>query len=175
MFNKDNEFVVYKHTTPNNKVYIGITSNKITRRWQNGYGYRGNKHFYNAILKYGWDNIKHEILFTNLSKQEACNKEVELISKYNSSNPKYGYNHSCGGECGAKGVVLTSERKKKISEANLGRKHSEETKKKISEHNKGKRCSDYNRQKLSETRKGKGNPMYGKKFSKEHITKIGMS
>lgn len=47
------EFIIYKHTTPSNKVYIGITSQtKINRRWQNGYGYRSNKHFFNAILKY---------------------------------------------------------------------------------------------------------------------------
>lgn len=27
-------YKVYKHTTPSNKVYIGITTNKLSRRWQ---------------------------------------------------------------------------------------------------------------------------------------------
>ena len=54
-------YVVYKHTTPSGKVYIGITGLKPERRWRNGNGYKDNEHFYRAILKYGWDNIKHEI------------------------------------------------------------------------------------------------------------------
>ena len=54
-------FTVYKHTTPNNKLYIGITSRRPQTRWANGFGYRNNEYFFNAISKYGWDNIKHEI------------------------------------------------------------------------------------------------------------------
>lgn len=67
-------FVVYKHTTPNGKVYIGITGNEPRKRWNNGNGYRGNKHFWNAILKYGWDNIAHEILFDGLTQDQAEKK-----------------------------------------------------------------------------------------------------
>lgn len=46
-------YIVYKHTTPNYKVYIGITSYKnVNQRWRDGEGYKQNKHFYSAIKKY---------------------------------------------------------------------------------------------------------------------------
>ena len=64
-------YSVYKHTSPNGKVYIGITSRKPEQRWSNGYGYVKNKHFTHAINKYGWENIKHEILFSNLTKEST--------------------------------------------------------------------------------------------------------
>lgn len=45
------KYKVYKHTTPSNKVYIGITSQTISKRWQNGRGYITNEYFYRAIKK----------------------------------------------------------------------------------------------------------------------------
>lgn len=90
-------FCVYKHTTPNNKVYIGITSQNPLHRWNGGKGYQGNAYFYRAILKYGWDNITHEILFDGLTDKEASEKEIQLISFYKSDNPQFGYNLSSGG------------------------------------------------------------------------------
>lgn len=144
----ENEVVysVYKHTSPSNKVYIGITSmSPPEKRWKNGFGYWRNKHFYNAIQKYGWDNIKHEILFEGLSKEEAENKEMELIALYDAANKEKGYNNDNGGSSTGR---LTSETKKKISDAAkerlqrpenhplYGKHRSEETKRKLSEHNK---------------------------------------
>ena len=117
MKNVGNEmFCVYKHTFPNGKVYIGITSQKPEYRWDNGNGYKTQKHFYNAIKKFGWDNIKHEILYSGLTKEEACNKEVELIELYKSNNQEYGYNKAFGGEVN-KGynVVFSDEHNKKLS------------------------------------------------------------
>lgn len=95
-------YLVYKHTSPNGKVYIGITRKNPIKRWNNGNGYKQNTHFYNAISKYGWNNIKHEILFDNLTKEEACKKEIELIAEYKSNDPNYGYNRSSGGEFSSK-------------------------------------------------------------------------
>ncbi len=69
------EYCVYKHTSPNGKVYIGITRQNPIKRWMNGKGYAHNTHFYNAILKYGWSNFRHEILFTGLTREDACQKE----------------------------------------------------------------------------------------------------
>ncbi|MBP3801390.1 MAG: hypothetical protein J6I85_05165 [Clostridia bacterium] len=53
--------------------------------------------FYSAIQKYGWNNFSHEILYTNLSLEEANYKEAELIQKYQTTNPQYGYNIEKGG------------------------------------------------------------------------------
>ena len=52
-------YTVYKHTSPSGKVYIGVTSLRPKERWSGGAGYVKNKHFYRAIKKYGWENIKH--------------------------------------------------------------------------------------------------------------------
>ena len=94
-----NNYKVYKHTNIiNNKVYIGLTKQEPKRRWQNGYGYIDNSYFYNSIIKYGWDGFKHEVLYDNLTKEEAMQKEIELIKYYKSNNRKYGYNMSKGGE-----------------------------------------------------------------------------
>lgn len=98
MKQQDNTYIVYKHTTPNNKVYIGITKYDPQYRWlNNGRGYKTQSTFFNAIIKYGWININHEILFSNLTEQEALNKEEELIQQYKSYDRRYGYNISLRG------------------------------------------------------------------------------
>lgn len=116
-------YKVYCHTCPNNKKYIGITKQKVNKRWSNGYGYKSNKHFFNAILKYGWDNIKHDILFDNLTLEEAEEKEIELISLYNTTNEKFGYNLESGGKC----FEMTQQHKDKISSANKYKRIINET------------------------------------------------
>ena len=93
-------YIVYQHKNKiNGKNYFGITSRKPEERWgHNGCKYKTSPHFYSAIQKYGWDNFEHNILFDNLTKEEACTKEQELIKKYNSMNRKFGYNLITGGE-----------------------------------------------------------------------------
>lgn len=161
-------FYVYIHTFPNKKVYIGITHQNPNRRWRNnGEGYRKQNFIYNAIKKYGWENVKHEILYTNLTKEEAEQKEIELIAKYQSNNEKYGYNIANGGNCNesmsektkelirnklkgnsnAKGSVRSEKQIefiKKINRGNknmLGKHHSEETKEKMRKAKLGKKMS----------------------------------
>ena len=125
-----NNYYVYKHTSPSEKVYIGITCNSINRRWQNGYGYKRQEYFYRAIKKYGWDNFRHEILFENLTKEEAEQKEVELIQHYKSNQREYGYNIAIGGLVNF-GYRLSEETKRKISNAHKGKKLSEEQREKM--------------------------------------------
>lgn len=151
-----NDYIVYKHTTPSNKVYIGITCKTPKERWGlNGSRYIKNNHFYNAILKYGWDNIKHEILYTDLSKQEACNKEIELIKEYNSTDDRYGYNQSTGGEYGAIGVIFTKERRNNISKALKNRKKSKIHCKHLSQALKGTKHTKEQRNKIKASNIGK--------------------
>ena len=85
-------YLVYKHTDPNGKVYIGITQNHPQTRWNEGGGYEKQTRFYKAIQKYGWIHFKHEIVAAALSKDEAIALENELILKYNSYDEAYGYN-----------------------------------------------------------------------------------
>ena len=113
----DRCYTVYMHTSPSGKRYIGITSMTIEKRWLNGKGYQ-NQMFYRAIQKYGWNNFKHEILFENLTKKEAEQKERDLISYYKSNQSKYGYNIENGGSSTGK---MSEETKRKISEINKGR------------------------------------------------------
>lgn len=108
-------YKLYRHTSPSGKVYIGITKTSVYARWMNGRGYRRhNNAFYNAILKYGWDNIKHEVLFTNLSKDRAIRLEIELIRHYKSL--RISYNISDGGN-----LSSSTECSRRSSSENLKR------------------------------------------------------
>ena len=171
MKNDEKKYCVYKHTSPSGKVYIGIT-NKYPpeKRWySNGSGYKRQQYFWRAIQKYGWDNFEHKILFKNLTKEEACAKEIELIKVYDSTNPEKGYNCSTGGENHLAGVQWTDTMKNNRSKLYTGngnpfygKKHSEASKEKMSKShmghdapNKGKSPSDETLQLWSQQRKGK--------------------
>ena len=153
----ENNYCVYKHTCPNNKVYIGITKQRLCSRWgKDGSKYKNNKHFYNAIQKYGWNNIKHEILYENLTPDEAYEKEKALISKYKSNDREYGYNNSIGGEGGANGCKWSEESRKALSIDRTGKPSNrkgkpltEETKRKLSEKLRGRTISQETRRKMS--------------------------
>lgn len=86
-----NNYVVYKHTTPDGKVYVGATRNIGSRFGTNGSGY-SKQPFGTAIRKFGWDSISHEIIACGLSKQEAEIEEARQIEQYDSANPEHGYN-----------------------------------------------------------------------------------
>lgn len=163
---------VYKHTAPNGKVYIGITSRKPEERWNGGNGYSHNKHFTSAIRLYGWENIKHEILISGLSKEEACLEEKRLIIKYNSFNRKFGYNETLGGESGKKHTDTTKSILSEIQKRNwkneayrinsiikhTGHRHSEETKRKMSISHRAENLSEETRKKLSAANKSRRYP-----------------
>jgi group I intron endonuclease len=166
-------YLIYAHTSPSGKKYIGQTCQRVDRRWRNGNGYRRNTYFWRAIQKYGWDSFKHEIVFQCETLEEANRLEEWLISIHHSNDPRYGYNISSGAD--GKGTV--SESTKELlrqkhkgrfkGEANpcYGRKHTLEERKKMSETQKklfaerghgfryGKKVSDEARRKMSESRK----------------------
>ena len=122
-------YSLYMHITPNGKRYIGITKQKPVKRWLHGKGYQKQSYFFNAILKYGWDNIEHVVLFNNLTKEEAEQKEIELIAKYRTNERKYGYNIENGGHANK----VSKQTRKKLSEINKGKHHSPETCQKLVE------------------------------------------
>jgi group I intron endonuclease len=173
----ENNYTVYMHKNKiNGKVYIGITKQKINSRWRKGKGYKDCK-FRNAIDKYGWDNFEHIILFENLTKKEACNKEIELIKKYNSTNRKYGYNISTGGDSGSVGThrKMTDEHKEKDRIVHLGEKNGMYGVKGEKHPCYGRKMSEKQKQLLIESRKGLVPWNKGKKLSEEHKRKVSIS
>ena len=197
---KERKYIVYRHTSPNEKVYIGITCKKnIKQRYgKNGANYKECPYFWHAMQKYGWDNIKHEILFTNLSEKEAKAKEVELITFYKSNNSEFGYNLTSGGD-GRLDYECSQETRNKMSKNN-GAKNpkyrqqyidrltgennpmkkpevvkkfqhpmSEEIKKKISQSHKGKARTQEVKDKLRQLHTGlKASDKTRKKMSDSH-------
>lgn len=139
-------YSVYIHTFPNGKRYIGVTSWKPELRWgTNGCNYK-NPYMINAIKKYGWDNITHEIVAKNLTVDQASQMEIELIQKYNSADKRYGYNISLGG---IESKICSEQTKEKLRQANLGKIMSEESKKKISDFQRGQKRTDKTRLNMS--------------------------
>jgi hypothetical protein len=113
-----------------------------------------NYAFYNAINKYGWENIIWEIIDTAKSQEELDCKEIYWIDYYNTYiGNKNGYNMTIGGG-GASGHTVSKETKIKLSKMNKGKKLSSETKVKISKKLKGKYI-------------GEKNANYGKQLSEE--------
>lgn len=171
---EERNYCVYIHIFPNGKRYIGITKLQPNRRWESGYGYHSQRFMYNAINKYGWNNIEHKILFNNLTKNEACWKEKFLIKYYNTNNRKFGYNRSIGGEIN-KEYKHTEEFKKRISKKLKGRKDSEETKLKKSIALKGRIIKKESIEKMKITKKKnykkENHPNYGK-YGKENPRSI---
>ena len=169
-FKEMKKFWVYIHTCPNGKKYVGITTaSKPERRWREGKGYWYNKHFYSTILKYGWDNITHEV-FEVESEEEMYRKEVELISFYHSNDPEYGYNNSTGGEHSSLGCKHSEETRRKISEAGKRvqkKVHSDpEYRRKMSEVQKKVHSDpEYLRKQSEAQKKVHSDPEYKKKMS----------
>lgn len=97
-------YIIYRHINKlNGKSYIGLTSQKATRRWRNGFGYKESPIFYAAIKKYGFDNFYHEIIEDNIpSKAIANEREQYWIAYYHTwiYDPECnGYNSTPGGTC----------------------------------------------------------------------------
>ena len=151
---QNRRYFVYRHIVPNGKMYVGITSKSNPElRWGvGGKSYFKNKHFWNAIQKYGWDNIIHIVVAHNLTVDQACRLEAYLIDKYDSFNN--GYNQTTGGVYPteiSEEVRNTISHKVKCYHSNLpvgawsekfrGHKLSEEAKRKIGAKARGRKYS----------------------------------
>ena len=135
------------------KKYVGQTCQIPEKRWKEGKGYKGCVHFFNAIIKYGWDSFDHMIIADNLNHEEARRHMSEAHL----------------------GLKLSKEATEKLSKSLKGRipwnkgiktgPRSEETKKKLSEANKGKKPSVTAIKASIEARKGKS--PWNKRLTKE--------
>jgi len=163
---------IYKITSPNNKVYIGQATN-IEKRWKfyKRITCSDQPRLYNSLLKYGWEQHIFEII-------EECNLEQldkrEIFYKQQSINNLGWENVLFCHLIDGKGGYKSEETKRKISQANKGKKHSIESclKKSISlkgriESEETKKLKSKNNMGVS---RGKGIPK-----SKEHVLKLSKS
>lgn len=89
---------IYKHTCPDGSVYIGQTlSGQAEHRWQGGNSYKGQP-FYEAIERFGWSNIKHEIIEDDIPETDVDDRERYYIKLYDSFTN--GWNATIGGRHG---------------------------------------------------------------------------
>jgi len=139
----------HKNSQTNQIFYIGLGEGK--RAWSK----KRNRFWRDYVKKYGYPII--EIIKDNLSLDEACSLEKELIKKYG----RRGYdedgvlvNRSCGGDLKAYGSKKSESTKKIISEKLKGKpKHTKESKQKIRESHLGRKCNEAQKQKMRKPRK----------------------
>ena len=90
----------------NNKVYIGQTVRTVEQRWQEHIqkAFSDKKqdihYFQQAIRKYGPANFKVSIIATAENREELDDKEKYYIQFFNSTDSRYGYNLTPGGQGG---------------------------------------------------------------------------
>jgi group I intron endonuclease len=184
--------IIYKYTSPSNKVYIGQTIHEHVRYMRHK-RIEGDNKFHRAIKKYGFENFTYEVIFTidNEDRKRVKEKldfmERYYIRKYDSLNN--GYNLTAGGEGGS--GKHTEEFKKmmsdKMKENNPAWNMTDEWKQHIADSQRGKKMSDNMKQLTSERMKS-NNPMKnpevaakmaenkkGKHLSEEHKKKISES
>lgn len=120
---------VYRHIRldKNEVFYIGIGSTSYRAKST----YSRNKYWQNVVKS---TEYKIEIMLENLSWEEACKKEVELISTYGRKDLGLGtlVNMTNGGD-GTVGILRTDEHTEKIRKAKAGFKHTEDSKRKMRE------------------------------------------
>ena len=147
---KLNHWIIYMYTFPNGKRYIGKTKRSLSRRQGSFFnGYKNCTLLWNAIQKYGIENIKQEILFEDdMTDEYAARIEQSCILMFKTNanrfnNPSYGYNLTDGGD-GMSGWKPDDEQYEKrieqlheLHKKQIGSHLSEETKRKISEAHKG--------------------------------------
>jgi hypothetical protein len=97
--------IIYKITSPSGKQYIGQSSQTFYDKckWYKKYSKfdKSNRLIFNAIRKYGIDNMKFELIEENRcwTKEELNHKEVYYIEKFNTYHTHgLGYNMTFGGD-----------------------------------------------------------------------------
>lgn len=119
MKNNNITYIIYKITSPSGRIYVGQTTDPFKHRMSghktvsrlNG---RGCTSLNNAIRKYGWDNMKCEIIMECSSLIMLNHIEDRFVEMWSLRNRDIGMNLRRAGD------------------NNTGYKHTEEAKKKIS-------------------------------------------
>jgi hypothetical protein len=124
---------LYRHIRldKNEPFYIGISASKSLKRAYDVEPSRRNRIFNGIVAK---TECEVEILFDDLTWEQACEKEKEFIILYGRKDLKTGTlaNLSDGGE-GTTGVIVTEKKRRTAALINKGKKLSLEARKKNSE------------------------------------------
>jgi len=157
--------IVYRHIRldKNEPFYIGIGSS-LRRAFIKG----GRSTYWNNIVNK--TDYEVQILFDDLTWDEACEKEVELIALYGRKDLGTGtlVNLSDGGHYH---LNLSDESRIKMRNSQLGKKQSDETKARKSRSLKGMKRNDETKLRMKLAQQGK----IGKKHSNESKEKISIS
>lgn len=165
-------YTIYKTTNlVNGMIYIG--KHKTTNPNDSYLG--SGAQFKEALAEFGRKNFKKEVLFIFDNKEEMNSKEAELVDiKFVLREDTYNMVLG-GGSFGRSGIRCSSEHRRKMSEAKIGKTRkpfSEDHKKKIGESRIGFTHSNEARMKISKARKTQSGPNKGRKFSDEHRRKL---
>lgn len=95
-------YIVYKHTSPSGKSYIGYTSKTLNERWVDKIRElrHRNTPLARALRKYSPETWTHETLFESPDKEAVLNYEISMISVHGDYNVAKGGN---GGDTGRNG------------------------------------------------------------------------
>jgi group I intron endonuclease len=138
------------------KVYIGQTRMPLKIRWQGHKDFsrnpRNKTYLSSAIRKYGVEAFRIDVV-ERCATADLNGREKYWILAFGSNDRTIGYNMSEGGDGGANS--LSPEVRAKIAATKKGVSNGpckEETKKKISEANKGRRRTEEQRLRIKESR-----------------------
>lgn len=111
-------FIYCIENTINGKKYVGQTIETLDKRFKKhkSHANRGaNTLLHKALRKYSPETFTISLLETCNSLEEMNLKEIEWISKLNTTNKNIGYNLTIGGRGSANGHIVTEKTKKNIS------------------------------------------------------------
>lgn len=88
------KYKVYKRIAPDDRVYVGCTSQSLElRAGRDGSGYQTNAQLWEAIVQFGWDAFKTELILETDDPDEAALAELTAIDHYQATNPEFGFNY----------------------------------------------------------------------------------
>lgn len=145
--------VIYKITNiVTGKVYVGKTTTTAKDRFRDHCvnARRGNgAYLYKSIRKYGKESFVIEVIDHGVNEAELDRKEIEWIAKLQSTDSRFGYNCTVGGDgrkhsessrARLKGVrTMSAAAREKLRIANLGRKMPREAVEKVAASKRGKK------------------------------------
>lgn len=156
--------IIYKATNNiNGKCYIGKTTRSLEKRKLEHIRDKRCSAIHRALIKYGEENFKWEIIYECDDPFILNVMETFKIMVNHSHYTEGGYNLTYGGDGHSRGYKLSNKTKEKISKGNKGKKRSIQSRKKYSECKKKywDITENKDRQRINFT--GENNPMYGKR------------